>query len=122
MKAHYLLMILSLLIVFVVYIITRRAFATVVVIIPTFYFCIKDFHNQENMKKWMYYWMLFSLLAVYNNILSHIYYFPLIKVAICYYFAFFDKEGYLEKGFNYICDGIYAAIDKLHMSCNVKVE
>ena len=115
------MMVLSVLLVFVVYIFTRRVFANVVVIVPTFFF-VKDLHEGKNEKKWMYYWMLFSLLAVYSNILSHIYYFGLIKVAICYYFAFFDKECYLEKGVNYLYDGICAALEKLKTTCNVKVE
>lgn len=116
------MMILSVLLALVVYIITRRIFANVVVIVPTFFFCVRDLHEGKNEKKWMYYWMLFSLLSVYSNILSHIYYFGVIKVAICYYFAFFDKECYLEKGVNYLYDGICTALEKLKTTCNVKVE
>ncbi len=120
--AHYLLMILSALLALLVLIITRRVFATVVVVVPTVFFFCKDIHEQKDLKKWLYYWMFFSLLTVFTGFLSHIFYFDIVKIAICYYFAFFDKECYLEKGFTYVADGLAAAIEKYKGMCNVKSE
>ena len=92
------------------------------VVVPTVFFFCKDIHEQKDLKKWLYYWMFFSLLTVFTGFLSHIFYFDIVKIAICYYFAFFDKECYLEKGFTYVADGLAAAIEKYKGMCNVKSE
>ena len=96
-------MILTVLLVFIIYVCIRSVFITVF---------FRDIHNKVNEKKWMYYWLFFAFLTIYSNVLSHIKYFNLIKIALCYFFAFFDQDNYLEKGFVYIQEGLMMAVEK----------
>lgn len=113
-------MALTVVLVLIVYCFTRKVFATVVIVIPTVFVFFKDVHKKENEKKWMYYWLLFSFLTIFAPLLSRIKYFTFIKIAICYYFAFFDKDNYLQKGFEYLEGGLQKAGEKYMALCEEK--
>lgn len=120
--AHYLLMILTVLLVLIVYVCIRRVFITVAIVVPTAFVFFRDIHSKVNEKKWMYYWLFFAFLTIYSNVLSHIMYFNLIKIALCYFFAFFDQDNYLEKGFVYIQEGLMKAVEKYKSICQEKCD
>lgn len=119
-SAHYLMMILTVILVLLAYVCLRRAFVTVVIIVPTMFVFFRDVYNKVNDKKWMYYWLFYTFLTIYSNVLSHIMYFDLIKIALCYFFAFFDKDNYLEKGFVYLQEGLKKAIEQYMSFCQDK--
>ena len=111
------MMVLTVLCVFIVYLFTCKVFATVVIVVPTIFVFFKDMKEKENEKKWMYFWLLFSFLTIFSNVLCRIKYFSIVKIAICYFFAFFDKDHYLEKGFEYIEGGLAKAASKYMDLC-----
>lgn len=116
-SAHYLMMVLTVLFVFIVYLLTRQHFPIVVIIVPTVFMFFRDMNKKQEEKKWMYFWLLFSFLTIFAKLFSRIKYFDIVKVAICYFFAFFDKEHYLEKGFEYIESGLKMAAEKYMSLC-----
>ena len=115
-------MILTVLLVFIIYVCIRRVFITVAIVVPTAFVFFRDIHNKVNEKKWMYYWLCFVFLTVYSNVVSHIKYFDLIKIVLCYFFAFFDQDNYLEKGFVYIQEGLMMAVEKYQTLCQEKCD
>lgn len=122
LPAHYLLMILSVVLALIVIAFTRKVFATVVILVPAVFMFFKDSQAGENQEKWMYYWLLFSFFSIFSSFFAHIKYFGIVKIAIFYFFAFFDKEDYLKKGFDYVRDGLMKAIDKYMDLCKEKSE
>ena len=67
-----------------------------VLIIPVFFAFASDIINKEHEKKWMYYWICFSIIMIFSDILNLIPFFSYIEIAVSYYFAYFDKEGWFE--------------------------
>lgn len=115
-------MILSVVLALIVIAFTRKVFATVVILVPAVFMFFKDSQAGENQEKWMYYWLLFSFFSIFSSFFAHIKYFGIVKIAIFYFFAFFDKEDYLKKGFDYVRDGLMKAIDKYMDLCKEKSE
>ena len=115
--AHYLMMVIAVVLVLLTYVFTRKCFCTVVIIVPAVFLFFRDVHEKKNEKKWLYFWLLFSFLTMFAPLLNRIKYYCIVKVVVCYFFMIFDKEGYLEKGFKYIEEGLNAAVTKYMSYC-----
>lgn len=67
-----------------------------VLMLPIVWAFLHDILNKQHEKKWVYYWMCFSIITLYSKLLNLIPFFGYIEVAACYYVVFFDKESLFE--------------------------
>lgn len=67
-----------------------------VLALPTVGVFLHDILNKQHEKKWVYYWMCFSIITIYSRLFNYIPFFGYIEVAACYYVVFFDKESLFE--------------------------
>lgn len=71
-----------------------------VLMLPIVWAFLHDILNKQHEKKWVYYWMCFSIITLYSKLLNLIPFFGYIEVAACYYVVFFDKESLFEGSMN----------------------
>ena len=121
MEAHYLMMILTAVVLLLLFIFTRNiGFDNLVVMVPISIVFLRDVSSGSVKKNWVYFWIFFSFLLVYSRVLSLFKFFGLVKVIICYYFAFLDKENYLEFAFLYVVNGWKQLVEKYFCLINKK--
>lgn len=97
--AHYLLMaIAGLFLISLLISLGKSVLFVAILILPIVWAFLHDILNKQHEKKWVYYWLCFSIITFYSKLLNLIPFFGYIEVAACYYVVFFDKESQFESG------------------------
>lgn len=95
-------MLLTSVLLFILYIFTRKSFFDIAIVIPALLCYMHDISMNAHSRKWMFIWIYLATLSVLFKPLSHISQFTFVKIATSYYFMFFDKENYLEMAISFI--------------------
>lgn len=95
--AHYLLMMVSgVFLISLLISLGKSVLFVAILVLPTVGAFLHDILNKQHEKKWVYYWMCFSVITLYSKLFNLIPFFGYLEVAACYYIVFFDKESLFE--------------------------
>ena len=102
MPLRYVMMGLTVVIVLVFYLLTRKCgFFTYAAFFPALITCMKSLYEKKGEeKKWCVYWVFFSFLEILPNRLDRNLYYAIAKCGALIYFAFFDTCDILINGLN----------------------